>query len=509
LPPPGLLDMAPRRSVLVFLVLCAVVCDARHIGVFSLTVGAQASGVMALFAAGAPLMPDARGNGPASMLEYSESTTASASQEYRWALWHFASIPLARWRCDVPSRGDAFPPMPRILGSRPVTVLKLFNDGNLRSNPWHQDDGDQPRRPRRIIEASARNPRGESSSVLLPDTWAHVFHGSDSEGPALNLTVSHNGLQLSRASLACDPGFKVEVEARKHLNAHNRRDLFVSRRLAMLSRCPGAGPISGVVPVLETVHSDDWTFLMRGIGDGTLEEICYEEVASLAGHFDRAGLDDNPADGMTGAFADERVLVPLFIDLLRGLVTLHRAGVVHASLDTGSITVKDGRAYVNDLSYACVLHDGDGFGCSTMRDGSGQFVGSAYMHAPERVGGITTGPENDVWSLGLIFAELCLGYPPTMRYGPDRSTANQEAQGREEIRSAIRDSFHIRHADGYDGIPRGIQTLLECMLQKDRAARCTAGVALSLVLQLAEDSGIPVPADQGPLLLPDGWSRGG
>ncbi|MEV8411165.1 serine/threonine-protein kinase [Streptomyces niveus] len=83
--------------------------------------------------------------------------------------------------------------------------------------------------------------------------------------------------------------------------------------------------------------------------------------------------------------------------LLAALRAAHSAGVLHRDLKPANVLLEaaTGRVVLSDFGIAQV--DGQ----TTLTE-TGAFVGSPEYTAPERMSGKRTGPESDLWSLGVL-----------------------------------------------------------------------------------------------------------
>ncbi|MFF9047581.1 serine/threonine-protein kinase [Streptomyces parvulus] len=97
------------------------------------------------------------------------------------------------------------------------------------------------------------------------------------------------------------------------------------------------------------------------------------------------------------------------IALLDALRTAHAAGVLHRDLKPSNVLIaEDGRVVLTDFGVAQVA------GSTTLTE-SGSFVGSPEYTAPERMSGAGTGPESDLWSLGVLLCAILSGASPFHR----------------------------------------------------------------------------------------------
>ncbi|MFI8217777.1 protein kinase [Streptomyces sp. NPDC085932] len=98
------------------------------------------------------------------------------------------------------------------------------------------------------------------------------------------------------------------------------------------------------------------------------------------------------------------------IDLLGALRAAHAAGVLHRDLKPENVLLEEGtdRVVLTDFGIAQVQ------GAPTLTE-NGSFVGSPEYTAPERMSGLRTGPESDLWSLGALLCTALSGESPFHR----------------------------------------------------------------------------------------------
>jgi serine/threonine protein kinase len=101
---------------------------------------------------------------------------------------------------------------------------------------------------------------------------------------------------------------------------------------------------------------------------------------------------------------DPNLLKKWIAQLLTGLEHIHDNKIIHRDLKSQNIFLtKDQSVVIGD------------FGVSKMSQLAETFVGSGYYLSPELVNGCTYNSKTDVWSLGVLFYELCaLQYPFTV-----------------------------------------------------------------------------------------------
>ncbi|MEU6311482.1 serine/threonine-protein kinase, partial [Streptomyces sp. NPDC047014] len=93
-------------------------------------------------------------------------------------------------------------------------------------------------------------------------------------------------------------------------------------------------------------------------------------------------------------------------EVLRGLRAAHAAGVEHRDVKPANVLIADdGRVVLSDFGIAAV----EGSTALTM---AGEVVGSPEYLPPERALGRPSGPESDLWSLGVLLYTAVEGTSP-------------------------------------------------------------------------------------------------
>ncbi|WKX70927.1 serine/threonine-protein kinase [Streptomyces sp. XD-27] len=112
------------------------------------------------------------------------------------------------------------------------------------------------------------------------------------------------------------------------------------------------------------------------------------------------------AQGPVGPREAARIVIAL-LDALR---VAHACGVLHRDIKPANVLMEagTGRVVLTDFGIAQVS------GVTTITD-TGSFVGSPEYTAPERMAGRRTGPESDLWSLGVLLCALVSGESPFHR----------------------------------------------------------------------------------------------
>ncbi|MBL1095414.1 serine/threonine-protein kinase [Streptomyces coffeae] len=100
----------------------------------------------------------------------------------------------------------------------------------------------------------------------------------------------------------------------------------------------------------------------------------------------------------------------IVLALLDALRAAHARGVLHRDLKPANVLMESGtgRVVLTDFGIAQVS------GATTITE-TGSFVGSPEYTAPERMSGRRTGPESDLWSLGVLLCTLVSGQSPFHR----------------------------------------------------------------------------------------------
>ncbi|MES4888314.1 serine/threonine-protein kinase [Streptomyces sp. NPDC096012] len=143
-----------------------------------------------------------------------------------------------------------------------------------------------------------------------------------------------------------------------------------------------------IIVVHDVVEQDERPYLVMELVDG----------GSLADRISRQG----PVDAAEAA--------RIGIALLSAVHTAHEAGVLHRDIKPANVLIESGtdRVVLTDFGIAQVE------GATTLTE-TGSFVGSPEYTAPERMSGLRTGPESDLWSLGALLCTVLSGESPFRR----------------------------------------------------------------------------------------------
>ncbi|MEV5878647.1 protein kinase [Streptomyces sp. NPDC052101] len=143
-----------------------------------------------------------------------------------------------------------------------------------------------------------------------------------------------------------------------------------------------------IIVVHDVVEQDERPYLVMELVEG----------GSLADRISRQG----PVDAAEAA--------RIGVALLGAVRTAHEAGVLHRDIKPANVLLESGtgRAVLTDFGIAQVA------GATTLTE-TGSFVGSPEYTAPERMSGLRTGPESDLWSLGALLCTVLSGESPFRR----------------------------------------------------------------------------------------------
>ncbi|HET9990221.1 MAG TPA: serine/threonine-protein kinase, partial [Kofleriaceae bacterium] len=167
-------------------------------------------------------------------------------------------------------------------------------------------------------------------------------------------------------------------------------------------------------------------------------------------------------------------VLPIAIDLARGLAAAHRNGVVHCDIKPANIMLtEDGVAKLVDFGLARI-HGND--------EQAGAIVGTPDYMAPEVWGGSAPTRRSDVYSLGAVIFELLAGSPPFGSIEPS------------ELARAVRE----QDAPALAAEPRVAALVARCLV-RDPAQRFASGEELREALeQLDASRHRPAPLEYNP-----------
>lgn len=193
---------------------------------------------------------------------------------------------------------------------------------------------------------------------------------------------------------------------------------------------------------------------------------------------------------------------PILADVLRGLATLHAAGVVHRDVKPANIFLEarergEVRGVLLDFGVAKIVAEGGGDDAGEILTAKGSTVGTLAYMSPEQVDGASevTGA-SDLYSLGLVLFRSLTGRMP---FEPS-SPAELLAMKLDYPMPSLGDITGVRW-------PRAIERLLERFLARDPDRRfSTARAALTMLRGVIEEHPalvVPVTIDDDLGDLPD------
>ncbi|MFF8591327.1 serine/threonine-protein kinase [Streptomyces sp. NPDC015220] len=217
---------------------------------------------------------------------------------------------------------------------------------------------------------------GDDSRVIADRYRLEARLGRGGMGVVWRATDQLLGRQVAVKELPFDATLSVEESGQQR-----DRTLREARAVAQL-RHPH------IIVVHDVVEQDERPFIVMELIDG----------GSLAERITTRGPVE-PAEGAR-----------IGIALLGALRTAHAAGVLHRDIKPANVLMESGtdRVVLTDFGIAQVA------GATTLTE-TGSFVGSPEYTAPERMSGVGTGPESDLWSLGALLCTALSGESPFRR----------------------------------------------------------------------------------------------
>ena len=183
--------------------------------------------------------------------------------------------------------------------------------------------------------------------------------------------------------------------------------------------------------------------------------------------------------------------------IIGALGVLHDAGIVHRDVKPSNIFMSSlprhpMRPKLLDFGLARVVSD-------LRLTRSGTVIGTPLYMAPEHAAGLVTGPQADVWSIGVVLYEALAGISP-FKFTDRTSLAMQVLAGLVQPIAGVRPD-----------LPDAICGVIGRALQRDLTRRFPDMRSLAFALHsAARASNVPLPADPDPIGLPDyvRWQAG-
>ncbi len=179
---------------------------------------------------------------------------------------------------------------------------------------------------------------------------------------------------------------------------------------------------------------------------------------------------------------DDQSIARIGLHVLRGLIAVHRAGVVHRDVKPTNILVADDDSiFLVDFGIARIAGDASLTGQS--------IVGTPDFLAPERFkSGYKVGPPADIWALGVTFYYALEGYTP---FGRDSE------RGWEATMMAI-----LKEAPRAPSRGGRLADITMRMLGKDPEWRAGAGQVLAVLEAIVGEHAAPSPLPRAPVIAP-------
>lgn len=217
---------------------------------------------------------------------------------------------------------------------------------------------------------------GESVRVIAGRYRLEARIGRGGMGIVWRATDQLLGRQVAVKELALDDSLPEQRSRERR-----ERTLREARAVARLGH-------PHIIVVHDVVEQDERPYIVMELIDG----------GSLAERIEEHGP------------VDAREAARIGIALLGALRRAHDAGVLHRDLKPANVLLENGtdRVVLTDFGIAQVA------GATTLTE-SGSFVGSPEYTAPERMSGLRTGPESDLWSLGALLCAVLSGESPFRR----------------------------------------------------------------------------------------------
>eukprot|EP00429_Kryptoperidinium_foliaceum_P003332 CAMPEP_0176026922 /NCGR_PEP_ID=MMETSP0120_2-20121206/13197_1 /TAXON_ID=160619 /ORGANISM="Kryptoperidinium foliaceum, Strain CCMP 1326" /LENGTH=573 /DNA_ID=CAMNT_0017360127 /DNA_START=1 /DNA_END=1722 /DNA_ORIENTATION=- len=309
----------------------------------------------------------------------------------------------------------------------------------------------------------------------LPQDWEQIVSAS-----GLRLVCKTKRSKIFTGKYISDEDFRIALKVMSTKNPETQNEIQMMKRL----RSSG-----NVISYLASEELPDLTYLLMPEADGTLESYLKQRRA------------------LTGQPLKPLLSLGILVDLLRGIRDLNQQRIVHCALTESDVLMKDGRPLIADFGMATVVPESEtNFGHGTVGPCKLPFVPGLEIARvpPETFSGVPTGPSNNVYQVGAIFAYMTLGYVPMLRGLPFSTPeaddiASWDPQVDEKAQNMIRQNFSITEDPGFQQLDdEDIKRLLEGMLAVDLEKRWDAVGALEEAMAVADRRGILIPPERSP-----------
>lgn len=192
----------------------------------------------------------------------------------------------------------------------------------------------------------------------------------------------------------------------------------------------------------------------------------------------------------------------ILIDLLRAARDLDEAGVVHSAIAADTVVMQSGRPLLADFRHAAIVSEADAH--LGRQDTSVFHAPWRHRFPPETIRGIATGASNNVWQVGLVFAQMCAGADPiasaVASLAPDISTiVPWDPKIVDRTQDVVRRLWSPQRDPHIQGVgDEDARRLLEGLLETSLERRWTAAGALAEALAVAGRRGVEVPPERAP-----------
>jgi len=253
---------------------------------------------------------------------------------------------------------------------------------------------------------------------------------------------------------ALDPDIG-RVVAIKVLKPELRRDPVLVARFLTEARAAGSLSHSGIATVYDVGEADGYPYIAMEFVAGTPLDTVMEQ---------------------SGRMVSERVIA-IGLQVASALDYAHEKGVVHRDIKPSNIMLGRDGVSVKLLDFG-IARIADGDDAYAARTQAGQVVGTPRYMSPEQALGLATDHRTDLFSLGIVLYELVTGRA-AFGGGGLATVALQVTQ---------------RHPDPIGQVtpdcPRGLRTIIERLLCKQREQRFATAQQLCEALTRERDDAI-------------------